>query len=195
LASTIPASQPPAPGTGARYHHALKAFPAYAVEETPLQKWAGQKNYYCISRGCTAPLLGGGGSRGRSRNLKKGGSSGIFLKRGGGVSNHLLGAICIGNLKTLLKKGGGGGWGVRTAWTPPWICPWCVWWITPCSLYLCMQLAHAPISGWTVNNCGQVNCIPSTLHDHFNANCTSTFTNYVCKVLVHAVQYQYSCTA
>ena len=36
------------------------------------------------------------------------GSSEISFKtRGGGGSNHLLGAICIGNKHNLVKKGGG----------------------------------------------------------------------------------------
>ena len=57
------------------------------------------RSYYQIF-GWRAGGGGGGGGRCRLRNLKRGGSSGIFKK---GRSNHLLGAICIE------KKGGGGG--------------------------------------------------------------------------------------
>jgi hypothetical protein len=54
--------------------------------------------------------------QGQIQEFYKGGS-GIFLKKGG--SNHLLGQICIGNLKKSYQKGGGGG---PDPWTP-WICP------------------------------------------------------------------------
>ena len=52
-------------------------------------------------------------SRGRSRNLKGGGGGQRnFLQKGGGWVQPLISS----------QKGGRGG-GVRTPWTPPWICP------------------------------------------------------------------------
>ena len=54
----------------------------------------------------------------RSPLFQSGADPGI-LKGGGGGPTTYSGAICIANKQNLVKKGGG----VRTPWTPPWICP------------------------------------------------------------------------